>query len=162
MLESLNEMKFIIVALNLIVLYIILRKILFKPVTELMENRTRSIKETIDDAERQKTEALEMKRSYEERLKGAKAEGERMLVEARIKAANEHTRLVAEAQQEAEALLAKARAEIENEREQMLKEIRGQVAGLALAAASKVIEANMNTESNRVLVNKFIDEAGAA
>jgi F-type H+-transporting ATPase subunit b len=44
----------------------------------------------------------------------------------------------------------------------MLKELRSQVAGLALAAASRVIEANMNTESNKNLVDKFIDEAGAA
>ena len=44
----------------------------------------------------------------------------------------------------------------------MLKDIRGQVAGLALAAASKVIEANMDNEANRALVDRFIDEAGAA
>lgn len=157
-----NEMKFIIVALNLIVLYIVLRKILFKPVMEFMENRTRSIKDSIEAAEKQKAEAFEMKRSYEDQLRGAKAEGERLLDEARIRAGNEHEKLVAQAQQEAEAILARARDEIENEREQMLKEIRGQVAGLALAAATRVIEANMNTESNRVLVDKFIDEAGAA
>ena len=162
MLESLNEMKFIIVALNLIVLYVVMRKILFKPVTEFMENRTKSIKDSIDDAEKQKADAFEMKRSYEEQLSGAKAEGERLLEEARIRADNEHEKLFTQAQKEAEAILAKARADIENEREQMLKEIRGQVAGLALAAASRVIEANMNTESNRLLVDKFIDEAGAA
>ena len=162
MLESLNEMKFIIVALNLIILYIVLRKILFKPVTEFMENRTKSIKDSIEDAEKLKAEAFEMKRSYENQLSGAKSEGERLMNEARLRAGNEHDKLVAQAQQEAEAILAKARDEIENEHDQMLKEIRGQVAGLALAAASRVIEANMNTESNRVLVNKFIDEAGAA
>jgi F-type H+-transporting ATPase subunit b len=44
----------------------------------------------------------------------------------------------------------------------MFKNVRSEVASLALAAASKVIEANMDTESNRVLVNKFIDEAGVA
>jgi F-type H+-transporting ATPase subunit b len=44
----------------------------------------------------------------------------------------------------------------------MLKEIRNQIAGLALAAASKVLEANMNTESNKAIVDKFIDEEGAA
>lgn len=162
MLESLNEMKFIIVALNLIVLYIVLRKILFKPVTEFMENRTKSIKNSIEDADKLKAEALEMKRSYESQLSGAKAEGERLLDEARLRAGKEHDRIIAQSQQEAEAMLTRARDEIENQRAQMLKEIRGQVAGLALAAASKVIEANMNTESNKALVDKFIDEAGAA
>lgn len=162
MLESLNEMKFILVALNLIFLYIVLRKLLFKPVTDFMENRRNSIKNSIEDAAKQRTEASEMKRSYEEQLKGAKAEGESIVNEAVQKAGREHDKLVAEARQEAESILARAREEIEHERAQMIKEVRGQVAGLALAAASKVMEANMDTESNRVLVNKFIDEAGAA
>jgi F-type H+-transporting ATPase subunit b len=162
LLESLNALKFIIAALNLILLYVVLRKILFKPVTEFMEKRTNSIKDSLEDAEKKKAEAEALKRSYEEQLKGAKAEGEKIISDAVLKAGREHDRLVAEARQESEAILTKAREEIEQEREQMLRDVRGQVAGLALAAASKVIEANMDTESNRLLVDKFIDEAGAA
>ncbi len=162
MLESLNALKFVFVALNLIILYIVLRRILFKPVTEFMENRTKSIKDSIDEAERQKAEAGEMKRSYEEQIINSRVEGEKIINEARIKAGKEHDRLVAEAKQEVESMLARARDEIEHDREQMLHEVRAQVAGLALAAASKVIEANMDTENNRMLVDKFIDEAGVA
>jgi F-type H+-transporting ATPase subunit b len=162
LLESLNEMKFIIVALNLILFYIVLRKLLFKRITDFMENRTNSIRSSLDDAAKQKAEAAELKQSYEDKLRSAKTEGETIVNEAVLKAGREHDRLVAEARQEAEAILAKAREEIEHERAQMIKDVRGQVAGLALAAASKVMEANMDTESNKVLVNKFIDEAGAA
>jgi F-type H+-transporting ATPase subunit b len=162
MLESLSPFKFLIVFLNLIILYFILRKILFKPVTAFMENRTNSIRNSIEDAEKKKSEAAELKRSYEEQLGNAKAEGEKIISDAIVKAGREHDKLVAEARQEAESILARAREEIENERAQMLRDVRGQVAGLALAAASKVMEANMDTESNRALVDKFIDEAGAA
>lgn len=162
MLESLNEMKFIIVALNLILLYLVLRRILFKPVMEFMENRTNSIKNSIEDAEKKKGEAEGLKRTYDEQLKGLKQEGERLLEEARSRADKEFGTLMENARKEAEAIITKARAEIENERELMLKDIRTQVTGLALAAASRVIEANMDTESNRALVDKFIDEAGAA
>ncbi len=162
MLESLSPFKFLIVFLNLTILYFILRKLLFKPVTQFMENRTNSIKNSIEDAEKKKAEAAEMKLSYEEQLKGAKAETEKIMNEAVLKAGREHDRLVAEARQEAESILARAREEIEQERTQMINDVRGQVAGLALAAASKVMQANMDNESNRVLVDKFIDEAGAA
>lgn len=162
MLESLSAFKFLIVFLNLTILYFILRKILFKPVTEFMENRTNSIRNSLEDAEKKKNDAAELKRSYEEQLRNARAEGEKIVNDAVLKAGREHDKLVAEARQEAESILARAREEIEHEREQMLKDVRGQVAGLALAAASKVMEANMDTDSNRVLVNKFIDEAGAA
>ena len=162
MLESLNEFKFIIVALNLIILYIVMKKLLFKPVTRFMENRTKSIKDSIDNAEKAKIEAFELKAKYEHRLKSAKSDGDKIVEEARIKAEKEYERIVITAKQESENILKKTREEIYRERVQALKEIRSQVASLALAAASKVIEANMDTESNRVFVNKFIDEAGAA
>lgn len=162
MLESLNAFKIIFVALNLIILYVVLRKILFKPVTQFMENRTQSIRDSIGNAEKAKSEADDLRRKYEEQLRNARAEGERLIEEARARADMEHDRLVAEAESEAEGILEKAREEIERERAQMLREIRGQVAGLALSAASKVIEANMDTESNRELVDRFIDEAGVA
>jgi F-type H+-transporting ATPase subunit b len=162
LLESLNEMKFILVALNLIFFYIVLRKLLFKRITDFMENRTNSIRNSLDDARKQKSEASELKHTYEEKLISAKGEAETIVNEAVLKAGREHDRLVGEAGLEAESILARAREEIEYERAQMIKDVRSQVAGLALAAASKVMEANMDTESNRVLVDKFIDEAGAA
>lgn len=162
LLESLNEMKFIIAALNIIVLYIILKKILFKPVTAFMENRTKSIMDSIADAEKQKAEALALKSSYEEQLRRVREEAEKIVKEAHIRAAIEQNRLIMEAKQEAGNIIAKAREDLEYEHKQMLVSLKGQVSGLALAAASKVIEANMDTESNRALVDKFINEAGAA
>ncbi len=162
MLESLNAIKPVFAILNLLLLYFVLRKVLFKPVTEFMENRTQSIKNSIDDAEKQKSEAMELKRSYEEQITHAKEAAENIVREARAKAEAEHDRIVAEAHMEAEALISRANEDIESERRQMLSELRAQVAGLALAAASRVIEVNLDTEKNRTLVDKFIDEAGAA
>lgn len=162
MLESLNAFKVLMVAANLIILYVVLRKILFKPVTQFMENRTRAIKDSIDNAEKAKSEAAQYRQQYEDQLSTAKGQGEAIIEEAHIKGDKEYDRILAAAKLDAEKVLEKAREEIAMERDQMLKEIRAHVAGLALAAASKVIEANMDTEANRVLVDRFIDEAGVA
>jgi ATP synthase, F0 subunit b len=162
MLESLNAFKVLLVALNLIILYVALRKILFKPVTQFMDNRTKAIKDSIDNAEKAKSEAALFKKQYEDQLNTARGQGEAIIEEARKKAELEYEKIIAAAKQDSENIIDKAREEIELEREQMLKEIRSQVAGLALAAASKVIEANLDTETNRALVDRFIDEAGAA
>jgi F-type H+-transporting ATPase subunit b len=162
LLESLNAIKPVFAILNLLLLYFVLRKVLFKPVTEFMENRTQSIKNSIDEAEKQKAEAIELKRSYEEQIAHAKEDAEKIIREARAKAETEHDKIVAQARTEAEALMIRAREDIENERRQMISELRAQVAGLALAAATRVIEVNLDTEKNRALVDKFIDEAGAA
>lgn len=153
---------FIWTIFNLIVLYIILKKILFKPVTQFMENRSNSIKRDLENAEKSKAEAAELKQRYENQLKAAGQEADRILNNARSRADEEYKAIISSARKEAEAILAKTREELKLERQQMLRNVKSDVAVLALAAASKVLEANMDTESNRQLVNKFIDEAGAA
>lgn len=162
MLESLNGFKFIMAFFNLIILYVVLRKVLFKPVMEFMDKRTKSIEDSLADAEKQKAEAAEMKAAYETQLKDARDEGKKIIDTAVAKAMIQQETILADAQQQAEAILAKAKEDIQLERTQMLRDIRNEVAGLALAAASKVLEANMDTENNRLLVDKFIDEAGVA
>lgn len=148
--------------LNLIILYIVLRKVLFKPVMSFMENRTKSIEDSIADAKKQRAEALTLKKDYDTQLKSAKAESKRIIDAAVAKASSQQAMIMAEAQKQAEELLAKAREEIELEREQMVRDVRSEVASLAFTAASKVLEANLDTESNRLLIDKFMDEAGAA
>lgn len=153
---------FVWVIVNLIVLYLILKKILFKPVTEFMDKRANSISEALDNADKNKTEAANLKQSYEDQLKSAKSEGGKIINDARARANKEYETIVDNAKRDAETLLVKAREEAERERIQMLKEVRSQVASLALAAASKVLEANMDTDRNREIVEKFMDEEGAA
>lgn len=153
---------FIWVIVNLFVLYMILKRVLFKPVTKLMEERTNSIKRDLDNAEKSKADAAFLKQKYEDMLKSVRGKADKILTEARERAEREYTSTLAAAKKDSEVILEKARAQIEAERQQMLKDTRNQVAGLALAAAAKVLEANMDNEANRVLVDKFIDEAGAA
>ena len=143
-------------------LYFVMKKILFKPVTDFMENRQNSIQNSIDSAEQQKAEAFEMKQNYENQLKEAKAEGLKIIEELTAKANRVHDNIIEDAKLESQTIMTNARKDIENEREQMLKEIRNEIASLALSAASKVMEDNMNTKENRALVDKFLDEAGVA
>ncbi|MBP1737454.1 MAG: synthase, subunit b [Oscillospiraceae bacterium] len=162
MIENINKFQFIMEVLNLIILFVVLRKLLFKPVTEFMEKRTNAIKASIDDAEAQKTAAYALKAQYEQQLSEAKGTMENMIDEATAKANRRSEQIIAAAQEEAGVLLANARVEIERERQKMLREIRVQVVELAIGAASKVVESNMDTGSNKVIVDKFLDEAGAA
>jgi F-type H+-transporting ATPase subunit b len=153
---------FIWVAVNLLILYLFLRKILFKPVTAMLENRKKTISDAFANADKAKSEATELKLKYEEQMRHAKEEAERIVEAARTKASKEYDEVIAASKKDSEELFLRARAEIEREKANMLKDLRSQIAGIALLAASKVIEENMDNERNRVLVNKFIDEAGAA
>jgi len=153
---------FIFTAINMFVLWFILKKIFFKPVTEFMQKRTESIQKDIDDAKKDKNEAEKLRLKYEEILKGAREEAAKIISDAENTANLEYQRIINEAKEQAQAIIDKAHVAIEEERAEMVKDIKNQVASLALAAASKVIEANMDTENNRALVDKFIKEEGAA
>ncbi|HHV99160.1 MAG TPA: F0F1 ATP synthase subunit B [Clostridiaceae bacterium] len=153
---------FIWTAVNLIILYVVLRLLLFKPVTAMMEKRTNTIKSNLEEAEKAKADAAQLKQDYELQLKNAASEAERIISEARAKAEAEYEAIIKAAKEKADKIIEKSRMEIEHERQQMVKEIKNQVASLAIAAASKVLEANMDTERNREIVDRFIDKEGVA
>jgi len=159
---NLNIPTVVFVIINMMVLYFILKKFLFKPVTEFMEKRKKSITDSLDEIKRGKAEAQELKKSYESRLKEARNKADKIIRDAHDIADKEYDAIIKKAKQEAQDLILKAKEDIEKERMEMVKDMKNQVASIALAAAAKVIEANMDTERNRALVEKFIDKAGVA
>lgn len=162
MFDSLNAYSFIFVALNLVILYVVLRKILFKRVTDFMENRTNAIENSIKTAEQQKAEANELKLRHEQQLREARADGEKVLAEAIAKANRVADSIIAKARKDAGSIMQQAKQDIEHEREQMLKDIHNQIVDLTIEAASKVIAADLNTNKNLKLIQEFLDEEGAA
>lgn len=157
-----EKYTFIFVALNLLILFFFMKKFLFKPVTEFMENRKNSIEQALKDADQAKLEAAESRKNYEEQIKKIREESDKLLNEARIKATREYDEIIANAKKDALVIVEKGRKDVERERAEMLRQVRQQIAALAITAATKVVQANMDTESNKSMVDKFIDEAGAA
>ena len=157
-----EKYTFIFVALNLLILYFFMRKFLFKPVTEFMEKRKNSIDQALKDADQAKLDAAESRKSYEEQIKKIREESDRLLNEARVRATHEYDGIIAAAKKDALAIVEKGRQDVEREREEMLRQVKQQIAALAIAAATQVVQANMDTDSNKSMVDKFIDEAGAA
>ncbi len=151
-----NIPDFVWAIINLIVLYLVLKKLLFKPVTEFMEDRSNSIKQQLEDSKRVNEEASQLKVNYEKKLEAAKKDADKIIRDATVKAQDEHDNIIRQAKAEVEIMKEKAKEEIELERKEMMKSMRNEVVSLALEAASKVVEANMDTEMNRKLVNDVV------
>lgn len=126
-----------------------------------MENRAGSIRDAIETAERNKAESIVLKKEYERMIGNAEDEAGRILEAARAEAGKVYDDLLLTAKKDAEGVLTKAREEIEYERAAAMKAFKNKVVELSLLAATKVIEENMDNETNRMLVSRFIDEAGA-
>lgn len=152
---------FVFVAINLILLYLGMKKFLFHPITKLMEDRKSSIEQGLKDSENAKLEAAEARKKYDEQIKSIKLDSDKLLNEARVKAAREYDDIVANAKKDALAIVQKGHEDVERERAEMLKQTKQQIAVLAIAAATKLVQVNMDTDANKAMVDKFIDEAGA-
>lgn len=157
-----NIPDFVWAIVNLILLYLILKKLLFKPITEFMENRSNSIKEQLEGSQKSNEEAAKLKLAYEKKLEDASEEANKIINDAKKEAHEKYDEIVKKAKSDSEVLVMKAEEQIERERQEMIKEMRNEIISIALEAASKVMEANMDTEANKKLVNDVIDKKGIA
>lgn len=147
---------------NLLVLYVILKKLLFKPVTKFVDDRNKKIQETIDTANLTKQEVEELKLQYQEQLRGAGEEGKKIIEEQRAQAVAEYSATINAAKKDARMLIDDARKEIEIEKEKALTSLKKEVGGLVITASEKVIKKNMDTETNKKLISEFLDDSGVA
>lgn len=162
MLQSINAFTCVFALINLLILFFVLKKILFKPVMSYMENRQNEVSSTLDHAEQEKTEALELKKQYEDQMKTAKQDGQAIIDEMTTRANKIYDDKIQEAQTESRTIISQAQEDAKREHEKVMSQSKSEIAGLALSAASKVMEANMDNEKNRELVDQFLKETGAA
>lgn len=147
---------------NILILFLFLKKFLFKPVTEMMEKRQQLIENSFKEAEDKKAEAQELKNQYELELSHASEEAAKILNEAREKAAQETNRQLREAKEEANKIILEANKTIELERQKTLQNAQAEIAGIAMLAASKIIGKNVDDDTNKQLLGDFIKEVGAS
>ena len=132
--------------------------ILFKPLNKIRDDRTRTIQDNLDSAEKAKEEAEELRQQYENSISDAKAKANQIIMKAHEDAENERTAIIRKSQEEAEKIVADADKTIENERKRVLRQAQSEIADLAIEAASKIIGENVDDEKNRRLVDKFLSE----
>ncbi|NLT07993.1 MAG: F0F1 ATP synthase subunit B [Ruminococcus sp.] len=155
---DINIWNFIWAAINLILLFILMKIFLFKPLRKMMDERTRSIQEDIDNAKQSREEAEALKQQYADDISEAKAEAQKILMKAHEDAEAEKAAMIRRSQEEADQIVADANKAIETERKRVLAQAQTQIADLAIEAASKIIGENVDDEKNRRLVDRFLSE----
>lgn len=146
---------------NIIILFVLLRIFLFKPVNKLMEERTAAIQKDIDEAKKSREEAEALKAECKESVADARNQAQDIVAKAREEAASEKQEIIQQSQDEASRIIDAASITIENERKRSIQDAQAQLADLAIVAASKIIGENVDDEKNRRLVDKFLAEEGA-
>ncbi len=145
---------------NLLILYIVLKKILFKPIKSMIDTRQKEVDDMYSNAERAEREADELRAEYEDRLAGAKEESEEILRTAQRRALIREEEIIKEAEAEASRMLERAGEEIELERRRAVNEVKDEVSEMAISIASAVIERDISEAEHRELIDSFIEQMG--
>jgi F-type H+-transporting ATPase subunit b len=138
------------------VLLVVLWRLGWPALLKSVEERERRIQQQLDEAERARAEAARLLEEHKRTIAAARNEAQEMVAKARAVAEKERETLLAKAREEYEQLLERARKEIGAEKEKAILELRREAVDLSIAAASKLIEAKLDTEANRRLVMEYL------
>lgn len=139
-----------------IVLFV-LKKFAWKPLLTMLEKREEGIKSDLTRAEHAREESERLLNEHKKNLQNTEAEARRIIDEARITAKQLGDEIVEKANTSARNLAAQAKAEIQREKETALSQLREEVANLAIQAASKILDEDMNDERHRKMVDSYIN-----
>lgn len=157
------DVSYIIISMiNILVLFLFLKVFLFQRVGAVIEERQRTIENSLQEADLKKTEAYQLKQDYENDLKQAGNQAGIILKEAKERAEIEYVAILSEAKKEAAKTMEDSRKTIELEREKSVEMAKSEIAGVALLAASKVVGKNVDNETNQQYLGDFLKEVGAA
>lgn len=151
---------FVIQVINLLAVYFVLKLILYKPVTKMLEGRRRKVDETLDGAAKTMKSAEELMARYQEQIRGAQAESQAIIERAAKMGDQLKTEMVSDAHKQAQQILSQAKSEIEREKTAALQEIKGEVGDLAVRAASRILERNITEADQDRLVQDLITGLG--
>ena len=157
---SVNFWQIVISLINLLIIYLILKKFLFKPVQKVMTERRSQVDRMYSDANESRSAANEMKQEYEHRLATARQEADTMIRTAAQTAQQKGDQIVADAKAQASYAKQKAEVEIELQKQQMLKDVQGEISDLAVSIASKVVEKEVSRQEYDGFVDDFIRNVG--
>jgi F-type H+-transporting ATPase subunit b len=140
---------------NFAIIFVVLRAWVYKPILGLLERRRTAIAEGLEDARIAAEARQNAEQEAEEVLGEAQAKASQIMREANDRAETQGKEVIAAAEAEAAKKREEALAEVDSERERILGELRGQVGTLAIAAAQKLINASLDEQRQRVLIDEF-------
>ena len=121
-----------------------------------VEEREARIAKQLADAEKANAESARLLEQHRQALATARAEAQDLMAKAKVVAQKEREQLLAKTREEQEQLLERARREIEAEKEKAILALRREAVDLSIAAASKLVEANLDSDANRRLVLEYL------
>jgi F-type H+-transporting ATPase subunit b len=151
-----NEL--IVGAIAFAILFFFIWKWALPRLNKLLDERREKIQGQLEEAERARREADEVRRRYEDQLRDARGEANRIIEEARKTAESLSKDMLAKADDESRKVVARAQEEIRSERERVFEELKATVAELSISVAERVVGESLTKDRQMKLVDSYIAE----
>ena len=155
-LVTVNPVTLIAQICNLFIQLLIVKIFFLDKIKAILDQRREAADKQITEAETAKSEALAIKKTYEQ----AKAKADDLLLTAQRTANSRSEEILAQAQQQAAQIKSKAAADIELEKKKAINEAKNEISDLAMAIAGKVVARELNAGDQADMIDRFIDELG--
>lgn len=146
--------------INLLLLFVAMKKFLFKPVEKIIAARQEEADRQLDEAVTKQAQADELKAQYVDSLADIEEEKRKALQDARKNASEEYQRIISSAQDQAMQIKQDAVAEAQTQKAQILKKAEREIADMVVDAAAKIVGNNSGVKIDSSLYNEFLDKAG--
>ena len=143
-----------------VILFLLLKKLAFGPISNVLDKRAETIRESLEKAEDTRVEAERLLDEYKEQMAVARAEAGKIVDQSRNAAESMKEEIVAKANDEASQIVEKAREAIETEKKAAMAELQASVADLSVAVAGKLIGEKLTTADHAALIDKYLSEVG--
>lgn len=157
---SIDTWTLIFTWINLLILFLIMKKLLFKPITNIIKQREEEVGLIYEKAEAAQRDAEGMRIEYTNKLSEANNEAGRIIKGATVYANEKSEEIVSEAKDAAEQIKLKAEKEIEQEKKKAIDEAKCDIASIAITIAEKIIERDIKNEDHERLIEEFINTSG--
>lgn len=146
---------------NILVLFLLLRKFLYKPVMNIIAQRQKQVDDALNAAETSKKEAAAAMNAAQEKLRGVDNEAAARRTAYEQQAETEKQQLLADARKQADAIVAEGKAAAEAERQNKLRQADAQTTALARAMCEKLLARNLTEQDDARLLDDLLEKAGA-
>ena len=155
---SVNIWQILISMVNLLILTLIIKKFLYKPVKKMMDARRAAIDDDYAQAKSAREEAEETRRKYDEAMAAAKMTGDQIIADANRAAEYRSNEIVSQARERASEIRRQAEADAVLERKKAEDEMKHEIANVSTQLTGKLLQREINEEDHRNLIDSFLNE----
>lgn len=157
---SVNIWDILISLLNLLIIFLLFKRFLYKPVRKVLDKRKQAIDLQYSAADEAKKSALADKQTYEERLKTVETQADEMIKTAAATADRRSTKIIDDAREKADGIIRQAQSEAELEKKRAEDDIRREIADVSALLTEKMLEREIDENDHREFIDSFIQGIG--